>query len=108
MNKLLSDDSLNQSDINDSKTSVSDDKPKGSVVIYGKSGRIVTLPPIEIPKTRSLVKKEVCNLLIMKIKLYFLIFEYFSLESRCEYKRTRQTKTFIRKVSPNKIIVECI
>lgn len=59
MTKLLSDDSLNQSDKNDSKLSTIDDKPKGSTVI-SKSGRIVTLPPIETPKTRSLVKKEVC------------------------------------------------
>ncbi|XP_026814023.1 PHD finger protein 3 isoform X2 [Rhopalosiphum maidis] len=59
MNKLLSDDSLNQSDNNDSITLGTDDKSKGpTVVVYGKSGRIVTLPPIEIPKTRSLVKKE--------------------------------------------------
>jgi len=61
MNKLLSDDSLNQSDENDSTTLGTADKSKGStVVVYGKSGRTVTLPPIEIPKTRSLVKKEVC------------------------------------------------
>jgi len=61
MNKLLSDDSLNQSDENDSTTLGTVDKSKSStVVVYGKSGRIVTLPPIEIPKTRSLVKKEVC------------------------------------------------
>jgi hypothetical protein len=61
MNKLLSDDSLNQSDNNDSITLGTDDKSKGpTVVVYGKSGRMVTLPPIEIPKTRSLVKKEVC------------------------------------------------
>lgn len=59
MNKLLSDDSLNQSDKNNSGVQESDDKSKGTTVIYGKSGRIVTLPPIEIPKTRSLVKKEV-------------------------------------------------
>ncbi|KAF0767731.1 PHD finger protein 3 isoform X1 [Aphis craccivora] len=59
MNKLLSDDSLNQSDENDSTTLGTADKSKGStVVVYGKSGRTVTLPPIEIPKTRSLVKKE--------------------------------------------------
>ncbi|XP_022168280.1 PHD finger protein 3 [Myzus persicae] len=59
MNRLLSDDSLSHSEKNDSITSVTDDKPKGStIVVYGKSGRVVTLPPIEIPKTRSLVKKE--------------------------------------------------
>lgn len=56
MNKLLNDDSLNQ---NNSKSPPLDNKPKGSTVIYGKSGRILTLPPIETPKTRSLVKKEV-------------------------------------------------
>lgn len=61
MNKLLSDDNLNQHDKNDLKTPTSDDKLKGSTVVYGKSGRIVTLPPIETPKTRSLVKKEVCT-----------------------------------------------
>jgi len=71
MNRLLSDDSLNHSGKNDSITSVTDDKPKGSTtVVYGKSGRIVTLPPIEIPKTRSLVKKEVCILSILNIKLH--------------------------------------
>lgn len=59
MNKLLSDDSLNQSDKNNSRVQQSDDKSKGTTIIYGKSGRIVTLPPIETPKTRSLVKKEV-------------------------------------------------
>lgn len=59
MNKLLFDDNLNQSDKNDAKTPPSDDKNKSSTVIYGKSGRILTLPPIETPKTRSLVKKEV-------------------------------------------------
>jgi len=78
MNRLLSDDSLNHSDKNDSITSVTDDKPKGStIVVYGKSGRIVTLPPIEIPKTRSLVKKEVCIFLIISIELhaiYLIIF----------------------------------
>lgn len=58
MNKLLSDDNLNHNDKNDTKTPESD-KCKGSTVIYGKSGRILTLPPIETPKTRSLVKKEV-------------------------------------------------
>lgn len=61
MNKLLSDDNLNQGDKNDSKLSTSSDKSKSSTIIYGKSGRLMTLPPIEIPKTRSLVKKEVCN-----------------------------------------------
>lgn len=60
MNKLLSDDNLSQHDKNDLKTPTSDDRLKGSTVVYGKSGRIVTLPPIETPKTRSLVKKEVC------------------------------------------------
>lgn len=70
MNKLLSDDSLNQSGKNDSITSITDDKPKGhTIVVYGKSGRVVTLPPIEIPKTRSLVKKEVCILSILNVKL---------------------------------------
>lgn len=59
MTKLLSDDSLTQSNKNESKMSVSDDKPKGHTVVIGKSGRVVTLPPIETPKTRSLVKKEV-------------------------------------------------
>lgn len=59
MNKLLSDDSLNQSDKNNSRVQESDAKSKSTTVIYGKSGRIVTLPPIETPKTRSLVKKEV-------------------------------------------------
>lgn len=59
MNKLLSDDNLNHSDKNDSKSITTNDNSKGSTIIYGKSGRIVTLPPIEIPKTRSLVKKEV-------------------------------------------------
>jgi hypothetical protein len=59
MNKLLFDDNLNQSDKNDVKTPPSDDKCKSSTVMYGKSGRILTLPPIETPKTRSLVKKEV-------------------------------------------------
>ncbi|VVC29402.1 Zinc finger, PHD-type,Zinc finger, FYVE/PHD-type,Spen paralogue and orthologue SPOC, C-terminal,Zinc [Cinara cedri] len=61
MNKLLLDDSLNQSDKNDSKSSKTNDKSKGSTIIYGRSGRVVTLPPIEIPKTRSLVKKENAN-----------------------------------------------
>jgi len=60
MNRLLSDDSLNHSDKSNLKILDTDDKPKGSTIIYGKSGRIVTLPPIETPKTRSLVKKEVC------------------------------------------------
>lgn len=59
MNTLLCDDNLNQSNKNGSKLSTTDDKPKGSTII-SKSGRIVTLPPIETPKTRSLVKKEVC------------------------------------------------
>lgn len=62
MTKLLSDDSLHQSDKNNSKILDSDNKSKGTTVIYGKSGRILTLPPIETPKTRSLVKKEVCIL----------------------------------------------
>lgn len=67
MNRLLSDDTLSQSDKSDSKPQLSDDKSKGPTVVYGKSGRLVTLPPIETPKTRSLVKKEVCILnLIMK------------------------------------------
>lgn len=69
MNKLLCDDNLNQ---NDSK-SQSDNKPKGSTVIYGKSGRILTLPPIETPKTRSLVKKEVS----FRLKLYLAINYYY-------------------------------
>ncbi|CAI6364913.1 unnamed protein product [Macrosiphum euphorbiae] len=58
MNKLLSDDSLNHS--GNSITSVTDDKPKApTILVYGNMvDRIVTLPPIEIPKTRSLVKKE--------------------------------------------------
>lgn len=69
MNKLLSDDSLNHS--GNSITSVTDDKPKApTILVYGKHGRIVTLPPIEIPKTRSLVKKEVCILSILNIKLH--------------------------------------
>lgn len=59
MNKLLSDDNINQGDKNDSKSSTSNDKSNSSTIIYGKSGRPMTLPPIEIPKTRSLVKKEV-------------------------------------------------
>lgn len=79
MNKLLSDDSLNHNDKNDSITVVTDDKPKGStIVVCGKSGRIVTLPPIEIPKTRSLVKKEVCILKKLNIQSHFVIYlKYF-------------------------------
>lgn len=65
MNRLLSDDNLNQSDKSVSKTPTSDDKLKGSTVVYGKSGRLVILPPIETPKTRSLVKKEVYILIIL-------------------------------------------
>jgi len=63
MNKLLSDDNLNQNDKKDLETPACDDNVKGHTVIYGKSGKMLTLPPIEIPKTRSLVKKEVCNTL---------------------------------------------
>lgn len=59
MNKLLSDDNLNHNVKSDTRTPTSDDKCKGSTVVYGKSGKILTLPPIETPKTRSLVKKEV-------------------------------------------------
>lgn len=71
MNKLLSDDSLNQSDKINTKIPSSDEKMKGSTIIYGKSGRIVTLPPIETPKTRSLVKKEVW-ILTLNFKLHFV------------------------------------
>jgi len=79
MNRLLSDDSLNHNYKNDSTTLVTDDKPKGStIVVCEKSGRTVTLPPIEIPKTRSLVKKEVCILTKINIKLHFVIYlKYF-------------------------------
>ncbi|XP_050532700.1 death-inducer obliterator 1 isoform X2 [Daktulosphaira vitifoliae] len=55
MNSLLSDESLNDS--GRSITS-SNDKSKSVTVFYGKSGRLITLPPVETPKTRSLVKKE--------------------------------------------------
>lgn len=79
MNKLLSDDSLNQSGKNDLKTTISNDKVKGHTVICGKSGRIVTLPPIETPKTRSLVKKEVCNFNYIRsqyseVHLFYILF----------------------------------
>lgn len=98
MNKLLSDDSLNHSDKNNSKILETEDKPKGSVVIYGKSGRIVTLPPIEIPKTRSLVKKEVYIAIKKNNQCIVLNTINFS-ECRSQYKRSRKTKTFIRKVN---------
>ncbi|XP_050428970.1 PHD finger protein 3 [Adelges cooleyi] len=55
MNTLLFDESLNETD---SKTSTPNEKSKGVTLVYGKSGRLLTLPPIETPKTRSLVKKE--------------------------------------------------
>lgn len=76
MNKLLSDDNIShQNNKNDSKISVSDDKSRGHTVIYGKSGRVVTLPPIETPKTRSLVKKEVHNfILIIIYKLHYVCY----------------------------------
>lgn len=56
MNSLLSDESLNDSG---HSIATSNDKSKGITVLYGKSGRLITLPPVETPKTRSLVKKEV-------------------------------------------------
>lgn len=68
MNKLLSDDGLSQNDKKDVKSPACEDKITNQTVIYGKSGKIVTLPPIEIPKTRSLVKKEVCNFTLVNKK----------------------------------------
>lgn len=71
MNRLLSDDSLNHSDKSHSKIIEIDDKPKSATIMLGKSGKVFTLPPIEIPKTRSLVKKEVCILIKITFNTLF-------------------------------------
>jgi len=71
MNRLLSDDSLNHSDKIHSKILETDDKPKGATIVFGKSGKVFTLPPIETPKTRSLVKKEVCILIEITFNTLF-------------------------------------